>query len=118
MKNTQEFKSLLEAEKIRLIEELSTVGKPNPGVPGDWQAVPTDLDSDSADENEVADEIEEFGENSSIVEKLEAQLRDVEDALAKIESGTYGICEVCGEEIPVERLRVNPSARTLVEHSK
>jgi len=38
--------------------------------------------------------------------------------LKKIEDGTYGICEVGGEEIPEDRLDANPSARTCIEHAK
>ncbi len=32
----------------------------------------------------------------------------IKEALAKIEEGTFGICEECGEEISVERLKVRP----------
>ena len=32
----------------------------------------------------------------------------IEDALARIESGSFGICEVCGEQIGPERLEARP----------
>ena len=32
------------------------------------------------------------------------KLRLVEEALAKIDEGTYGVCERCEEAIPVKRL--------------
>ncbi len=32
----------------------------------------------------------------------------IKEALAKIEEGTFGICEECGEEISVERLKARP----------
>lgn len=32
-------------------------------------------------------------------------LKKIDEALEKIENGTYGICEVCGEEINIERLK-------------
>ena len=35
----------------------------------------------------------------------------IKDALARIEDGTFGICEECGEEIDIKRLAVNPLAR-------
>jgi RNA polymerase-binding transcription factor DksA len=42
----------------------------------------------------------------------EAQLlREVYDALARIEQGTFGRCEECGKEIPRERLEALPYAR-------
>jgi len=35
---------------------------------------------------------------------LDAKLADVERALAKLDEGTYGTCDVCGEPIAAERL--------------
>jgi len=37
-------------------------------------------------------------------------LKNVDEALRKLKDGTYGICEDCGEEISVERLKVLPFA--------
>lgn len=49
----------------------------------------------------------------SIGEKDE--LKAVEEALAKIEDGTYGQCEMCGAEIPVQRLAIKPEAKLCVK---
>lgn len=38
-------------------------------------------------------------------------LRDIDDALNRIAAGTYGICEQCGNPIPLARLEVVPYAR-------
>jgi len=38
-------------------------------------------------------------------------LTEVNDALERLESGRYGICEHCGEEIKENRLEVVPAAR-------
>lgn len=42
-------------------------------------------------------------------------LKDIEDALRKMEEGTYGICEECGKPIPIKRLTAVPWARYCVE---
>ncbi len=42
-------------------------------------------------------------------------LRDVADALKRIQAGAYGDCEMCEKEIPRRRLEVYPSARYCVE---
>jgi DnaK suppressor protein len=42
------------------------------------------------------------------------KLRNIEEALLKIEEGEYGICEECEEEIPVGRLKIVPFARYCV----
>ena len=41
---------------------------------------------------------------------LDAKLHDVERALAKLDEGTYGICDVCGSTIGDERLEAIPWA--------
>lgn len=46
----------------------------------------------------------------SVVRALRSNLHDVERALAKIDAGTYGTCERCGEPIAPERLEALPWA--------
>lgn len=118
MKDINKYKGLLETEKEKLLKELASIGHRNPSNPQDWEATATDLDSDSADENETADVMESLDENKAIVDQLEIQLLQVESALGKIESDTYGKCNVCGEEIPEARLDANPAALTCMEHTK
>ncbi len=40
--------------------------------------------------------------------------RTIEDALKRIENGTYGDCESCGAEIPLARLKAKPHARLCI----
>ena len=42
-------------------------------------------------------------------------LRQIERALEKINDGTYGICDISGEEIPRKRLEAMPYANTTVK---
>ena len=44
-----------------------------------------------------------------------ARLREVEDALARLDDGTYGRCVVCGQQIPAERLELVPETPYCVE---
>lgn len=46
------------------------------------------------------------------------ELRDVEEALGRIDAGAYGLCLECGEPIDIERLRANPSARYDLQHQQ
>lgn len=59
-------------------------------------------DVDSILEREVAE---------TSAASAEAAIADAEEALERIEAGTYGICEKCGSPIPVERLEALPHAR-------
>jgi len=116
--DTNKFKIQLENE-LKLVEgEMKDVGRKNPSNPNDWEPVETDMGSDPADNNDVADEMESFGENAAVLNRLEARYNDIKSALEKIKEGTYGKCEVGGENIPEERLEANPSAKTCIEHSK
>ncbi|WP_042222737.1 TraR/DksA C4-type zinc finger protein [Oceanobacillus manasiensis] len=45
----------------------------------------------------------------------EDRLREIDDALERIENGTYGLSEKSGKPIPEERLELQPTARYLVE---
>ncbi len=112
------FKDKLEKEKTLLEEELSSISRVNPNNPRDWEATTSDLEVDSADENEVADKMEELEENKEILNQLEPQLNEVKEALNRIAEGKYGICEISGEIIEKERLEANPSARTCMKHIK
>jgi RNA polymerase-binding protein DksA len=40
--------------------------------------------------------------------KLQARLHEIEEALRKLDAGTYGLCEKCGRVIPSERLEAIP----------
>ena len=41
-------------------------------------------------------------------------LRQLDEALARIEAGTYGVCEECGGKIPVKRLEAYLSAELCI----
>ncbi len=112
----QHIKERLLKESADLEKQLATLGRKNPDNPSDWEAIKPADGVDEADEGEVADSIEQYENNSAELEQLEIQLKDVKSALEKIEKGTYGICEVGGEEIETDRLEANPAARTCKVH--
>ncbi len=112
---TKHFKELLEKELKTLEEELSTVGRKNPDQKGDWEATESE-DIDPAEDAEVANSIETYENNRGILNQLEVRLNNVKKALIKIGEGTYGICEVCGNNIEEDRLEANPHAPTCKAH--
>ncbi len=116
MTNTNELKGKLLEEKARLEGELSGVGHRNPEIAGDWEPSAPDLNNPTADVNDVADSMEAFENNSAIEVELEARLLEVDAALARIETNTYGICRVCGSAIEDARLHANPAAPTCIAH--
>ncbi len=114
--NTDEFKQKLEEELAVVTKELESVGRRNPDNPADWEATAGNLDILESDRNEAADRIEEYETNTGILKELETRFNNIKDALKRIEDSTYGICEVGGEEIEIERLQANPAATTCLKH--
>jgi DnaK suppressor protein len=115
-KDTNEIKTKLEKEKLALEKELSEVAQKNPNIASDWEAKPADDEKLPADENVLADNINDYESNNAVVNKLEPRLNDIKTALEKINKGTYGKCEICDKNIDDERLEANPAARTCREH--
>lgn len=112
----EELREQLEVDKEQVEEELSSHGRVLDEA-GDWVGASQGFEGQESDPNDVADQIEELSNNVPLVEELEQRHRDIVDALEKMDEGVYGICEVSGEAIPLDRLKANPSARTLVEHA-
>lgn len=48
--------------------------------------------------------------NMAVEAEMQRELAQVEHALSRFETGTYGICEVCGQPIDEERLEARPAA--------
>jgi DnaK suppressor protein len=96
----------------------------------DLRAELTDLQHESAnvDQNEgygvknhpAEDATELFlrQRNLAVSGDLQQELQDVEHALERIDAGTYGKCEVCGEPINIERLEARPAATLCIRHQR
>ena len=101
------IKKYLIEEKERLLDQL--------------HAANTSL-RDSVDELSLADnhpadlgsELFERSKELSVKETQTNLLNDIELALAKLETGRYGICERCGREITAERLEALPHAKLCI----
>ncbi len=108
-KTMEELRGKLLDEKKRLEDELSRFAQKT-DTEGDYKTrFPDDL-GDRNDEN--ATEVEQYADNIALEQSLESQLKDVLDALEKMDNGTYGKDEETGEDIDVARLMAYPAART------
>lgn len=102
----------LERFKVRLIEER--------------KRILSDMDMLVKKSNEfgrdgtmdIGDEASDLSNRQLLLSLNEAdrkKLLEIEEALDRIEEGTYGICEECGEPISVKRLEIKPTAIYCVE---
>lgn len=106
-----ELKGKLIEEKTKLENDLQRIANPTE-IPGDYETRFEDLGT-GIDEN--ATEVEEYTDKLAVENDLEKQLKDVDDALERMEKGAYGFCENCQQEIDIERLRAYPAARTCIK---
>lgn len=104
-----QLKLELEQKKEHLERELSAFATKDPNLKGDWDTRYPRVPEGNLEE--AADEVEEYSTKLNIEFNLENQLKDVNDALLKIERGGYGICENCKKPIEEARLRAFPEAR-------
>ena len=114
--NISKYKSLLLEEKALIEDEMKGIAHKNPEIKGDWEPSVPDLNSPFADINDTADTVTAFENNAAIEVELEARLLEVDAAIARIESGIYGICRICKNSIEEKRLEANPAAQTCIEH--
>ena len=56
--------------------------------------------------------------DEGLEEGAQQTLKDIDDALRKIENGSYGTCEVCGKAIAPERLAAIPWARLCIDDQR
>jgi RNA polymerase-binding transcription factor DksA len=115
MLSLNEYKNRLEGDLNRIITELSNIGVHNPET-DDWTEILGEHTPNEADINVEADIAEEWEERRATLSDLEIEYRNIKRALAKIEAGTFGTCEISGEPIEIERLNFKPTARTCKAH--
>lgn len=63
------------------------------------------IDNHPAD---VATEMEDREKSYALIDNEKKLLNDIEEALERIDKGTYGVCHICGNEISEERLDFIP----------
>ncbi len=69
-----------------------------------------DFGSDVDSGDEETDESEEYANYLGVSQALKEHLMRIDEALVRLQSGHYGVCEVCGKALPFELLKQNPSA--------
>jgi DnaK suppressor protein len=105
----KKIKNDLLAEKDRLEQELGKIAKKK-----GKKFTPVYPEYGNKDEENAA-EIEEYEIHLALDKNMEKLLSEIIKTLIKIEKGTYGQCESCGQEIGTERLGAFPSASLCIK---
>ncbi len=99
-----DYRALLEDERASLLSQLAELGFGEGGN--------LDYDSNFADTSQVT---AERGEAEALASQLKDALDDVLKALSKLDEGTYGICERCGNAITTARLEAKPASNYCID---
>lgn len=98
--NTAHFRKLLQQQREEILEVLES-GKSAAGT--------VKLDQTSVGRLSRMDAMQSQAMLQEAARRREQSLRNIDVALSKIESGDYGFCEQCGEEIAEKRLQFDPT---------
>src|SRR5439155_24499871 len=101
----EEIQALLEARRRRLADELAELTKP--------PEAGSNLSFGKRIGEGTTEAVERIS-SSATARSIAAALADVDRALAKLDEGSYGICDRCGQPITPERLEAMPSATLCV----
>jgi RNA polymerase-binding transcription factor len=97
------LRAQLQEERDRLLAQLGKLGHgPDPDLT---------FDEGFADSSQVT---AERGEIDAVAVSLSDTLEDIQVALQKLDDGTYGRCEGCGDPIVEARLEAMPAARLCI----
>jgi len=108
---------LAAGHRARLAAERQAVSGRLEALHGDFEAMVATSEGSNADDEhdpEGSTIAYERSQLSALMEQAERHLAEIADAEARLATGTYGVCAVCGRDIPEERLRARPVARTCV----
>ena len=96
-KDKEELKQILEAQLHELISKSGSM------VSG---LVASSVDSPEMVEHSSLDYFRSI--SLRISDRESKLIRKIQQALVKIQTGDYGICDMCGEDISIARLRARP----------
>jgi RNA polymerase-binding transcription factor len=113
--DTEHFRGRLIEERQRVVDAIENLHTENPGSIGEETDEPTFQDNHLGDiatvtfDREMATTLED---NATHV------LTEINAALARIDDGSYGRCERCGQAIAPERLEALPWATLCIEDKR
>ncbi len=107
-KELTKLKKILVTERARLLNTAASSRKTE-------FAIQTD---DLADEADLTSVELSQGVVFTLREKEQKTLAEIDEALQRMEEGTYGCCEECDEQIGAKRLEIFPTARLCITHQE
>ena len=111
--DTERFRGILEEERQRVQDAISYLHEETPGsLEDETEEIVGGADNHLGD---TATATLDREIDYSLEENSEHVLQEIDAALRRIEDGTFGICETCGEPISEERLEAIPYATQCID---
>ena len=112
--STDRFREMLTAERQRVVDAIEYLHQE---TPGSLEEETGELVSSSIDDHlgDMATATHDRELDYTLEGNAETVLAQIDAALARIDAGTYGVCERCGRTIPEERLEARPWATLCID---
>ena len=111
--DTQRFKDMLLEERQRVADAIEYLHEETPGsLEDETEEIVGTSDNHLA---ETASATLDREIDYTLEDNAEQVLASIDAALARIEDGTYGVCETCGQPISEERLEAIPYATQCID---
>ena len=109
--DTEQFRTALLEERQRVEHAIATLRAEHPGSLDD------EVEEVAADNHLAETATATLGReiDYTLGDNAEQVLTEIDDALKRIDDGTYGTCVSCGQEIPHGRLEANPWASLCID---
>jgi DnaK suppressor protein len=110
-------RSISESERLQTLRNLLTHQRDEAlaRIRNFRRAQEEDAEPLPSDELDAARALAEVETHAGLIERAEYRLKAIAAAFSRVEQGRYGICEECGENIAVDRLKVLPFAAYCVD---
>ena len=109
--DVESVRELLEAERHQMLSRLASLTDNFDAV----VAASRDSNADDEHDPEGATIAFERSQVGALIQQARLRIAEIDAAASRLDSGTYGICEGCGDPIGDDRLAARPAARTCVE---
>jgi len=106
------YREMLQKERQRMIHQMRNIDASQDQSESEALSELSDYDDHPAD---VATETFEREKDRALRTNAQRTVERIESALQKMERGTYGLCDICGKEIPAGRLDAVPYATLCVK---
>lgn len=103
----------LAAIRKRLEEERAEILQDSASAAGERR--PVELDQQSVGRLSRMDAMQVQAMAQAVEARRKGRLQRIESALKRLDGDDYGYCSECGEDIPVKRLEIDPTATRCVD---